>query len=318
MFRLRRQSVYTLVAACLIRLGRSRIASAIVVTTSLAILGASLNLVGCAKIFAQYGSLYDAGIIPVSTDNPYLAANSFIAQEMERSSFLSFFIQEKGAPHAIQIRRSGKNLSMYYPKLKQVYLASKSSAGSATRQWLITGPFNMSRPDFLEIRRLKLDLRHEPALFFASNVRDSGGVIGDGNPAKIQPKIVVVHPTPTPTPKKKRKRVAKASSASSDSATAGQNASGVAVIATPKPNADQQAIALSKNFARRALNGDLIHQVNFDGESLESIASWYTGAVGNLGAISSANKLEPGHKLKRGESILIPVNLVKTLVRKDK
>lgn len=316
MFRLRRQSVYHLLPACFRRLDRALFTGALISVTTFTIVGAGLNLTGCSKSFAQYGSLYDAGILPLSTDNPYLAANAFLAQEIERSSFLGAFVNEKGAPHAIQVKRGGKSLSLYYPKSKQTYLASKVSSGATTRQWLISGPYNMSRPDFLEIRRLRLNLRAEPSLFFASTENENSINDIHRNGDKIQPQIVVVQPTPTPTPKKKRRVVKSPGIVKGDAQAVG--GSGEVIKAPPTPNADQKAIELSKKFAPRAINGDLIHQVNFDGESLESISSWYTGAIGNLGAISSANKLEPGHKLKRGESILIPVNLVTTLVRKDK
>lgn len=284
-----------------------------VLLNSLFIVSLGLAASGCSKYFSKYGSLYDAGILPLSTENPYMATNSFIAQEMQRSSFLTSFIKEKGAPHAIQIKRDGKSLTLYYPRNKTFYSASKVSEGATTRQWLTTGPFKMSRPDFLELRGLKLNLRDEPALFFGDPVKDPVDLISDRPAPKIQPQIVVVQPTATPKVRKKNKLKGQVSS--KDGAA---KANPTSINPTPLPNADQQAISLSKQFAPRALNGDLIHLVNFEGESLESISSWYTGSLGNLGAISIANNLEPGQRLKRGESILIPVNLVKNLVRKDK
>lgn len=283
-----------------------------ILLTSALFVSLVLAVSGCSKYFTKYGSLYDAGILPLSTDNPYIATNSFISQEMQRSSFLNNFIRDKGGPHAIQVKRDGRSLIFYYPRSKIIYLASRVSAGSATRQWLITGPFKMSRRDFLEIRRLNPNLREEPILLAVNRAGDTIESIPDESMSKIHPQILVIQPTATPKPKKK-KRLNRESSK-------GVGTKNDALIVKPAllPNADQQAISLSKNFAPRALNGDLIHQVNYDGETLESISSWYTGSLGNLGTISTANKFEPGHSLKRGESVLIPVNLVKNLVRKDK
>ena len=76
-------------------------------------------------------------------------------------------------------------------------------------------------------------------------------------------------------------------------------------------NSDQQAIAISKGFARRTGNGDLIHSVRTSSESLESIAKWYTGSSEKASLLASENNLSPTESLTPGLEIKIPLKELK-------
>jgi len=80
-------------------------------------------------------------------------------------------------------------------------------------------------------------------------------------------------------------------------------------------NTDQQAIAMSKGFAERADNGDIIHTVRYLDESLVAISKWYTGKNDNIEKIQKANNLEPSQSLKPGDRIRIPLNIASNLRR---
>ena len=116
---------------------------------------------------------------------------------------------------------------------------------------------------------------------------------------------VVPTPAPTPKPKPKKKTPPKIITSTGDVG-----------IPTPVPewkplNSDQQALQMAQGFAERAANGDVIHTVTGESESLEALAEWYTGAPGNAKALAEANGIADGEKLAAGKRIQIPLKMIK-------
>ncbi len=57
--------------------------------------------------------------------------------------------------------------------------------------------------------------------------------------------------------------------------------------------------------------GDLVHYVGYEGETLSMITRWYTHDIGNLSRIIRINTLKNPDKLNLGDAIVIPQYLIK-------
>lgn len=254
-----------------------------------------------------FSSLANRGILPLSTSNPYLGSNLFIAHEAELSPVLFNFLQRKGAPTAIEViedERGRSRLVLYYPRDKEVYTADKYHQKDVY-EWIVRGPYAVQRKDYRSLMSLETAILGEP-VFVIHGEQYRFRFQQPQVPSRIlNPEILVTAPTPTPTaiPIIRRKK----------SVTPPK-----AKIETPAPknepfhplNSDQQAIAISQGFAERAPNGDVVHTVAVDDESLSSIATWYTGSAGNEEKIASANGLKSGATLAKGTRVTIPMSLV--------
>ncbi len=130
------------------------------------LIGLSLILLlsGCAATTAPKNPLVNRGILPLSTNNPYLGSNLAVATEAERSSYLFQFLKSRGAPVAIEIEQdkfSAPHLVMYYPREKEVFVAVLDQR-ETSYQWVVTGPFGIEREDFRKLAELNTALAGEP------------------------------------------------------------------------------------------------------------------------------------------------------------
>jgi len=69
---------------------------------------------------------------------------------------------------------------------------------------------------------------------------------------------------------------------------------------------------LPQNFAADYCKKCYRHTVRWSGESLSLIARWYTGASGNWRKLGKANPRINPHRIKKGNFIMIPPELLKT------
>ncbi|MBX7145264.1 MAG: hypothetical protein K1X79_12490 [Oligoflexia bacterium] len=104
-------------------------------------------LTGCSQQIHGHHHLVERlnnrGMVGVSANNPYIAANLLLTREMELSSDLKGFIEHRGLPGALEVKRETFGplfLHFYYPKEKQSY----SLEDIGDQSWLIKGPFPLS------------------------------------------------------------------------------------------------------------------------------------------------------------------------------
>lgn len=260
-----------------------------------------LFLISCTPASINtFESLLNKGMLPLSPDNGYVGSNLFLSQEFSKSTHLFNFLKARGAPLAIQLNASrfgSPELSMYYPMDKEYYIADLVK-DDLTYQWITRGPFRIERKDYREISRSTSDLG-EPLFVYR------------GQPFQFKKKpeptpTPTIAPSPTATPKPKKKKIATSST---------PVITGPAATPTPdvwKPlNADQQALLMSQGFAERAQNGDVIHTITSDGQTIEKISEWYTGNASNASAIRQANALSADGAPKIGTRIQIPLSMIK-------
>ena len=256
----------------------------------------------CTSPPTPFAGLPEKGILALSTRNPYLGTNLFIAREAEHSNVLYHFLENRGAPQAIELTKddsSSPQLFMFYPGEKEVFSAIQSRAleDPLYGEWIVRGPFAMNRTDYKTLKSVFSRFPGEPVFMvkgkkhrFRSNPRQQ-------LPQYLHAKI---RPTPTPVPTKQKRR---------------------ARVTTPTPHAtptsavpqnfDQQALAVSKGHAFQDKNGDILHKVSKFDQTLQDIALWYTGDKSTAKKIAATNNIKPDEPLTLGQEIRVPATLVK-------
>lgn len=281
----------------------------------------ALPFVSCVPSNSTYPSLSNQGALGLSTNNPYLGTNLFLSREMESSNYLHNFLRGAGAPVAIEIidpPLAPTRMLMFYPTKKVVY-AADLLVRDESRQWIVQGPFPIDRRDFRNLLQMELSMHGEPVfLINGKQVRYPG----ERNKPNIQRIIEPVIPTPKPTarpvirrPKPKVAAEAQPQAAApqvTPSTSVGVDIPGLGKDFKPL-NTDQQAYLMSKGYAERSNDGDVIHSVSSDKETLQEIAKWYTGSEDKAGEIATLNGVKDGTPLVAGTRLRIPMNLLTNL-----
>ncbi len=266
------------------------------------------------EIEREFPGLADRGILPLSTSDPYLASNAFIAKEAETSAYLHNFLKTRGGPMAIEISdsyTSFPHMVMFYPRSRQVYAAERVSRKvpgqiAPVREWMVRGPYAIERKDYRELAELDSSMVGEPVFMLRGReVRFTQERPVSPTPEKVLIPVLPPMPQPTPTPVKKRLP---------------PKAPIIKVQGEPaitegewKPlNSDQQALLMAQGFAERAENGDLWHVVKGDSETLELIAKWYAEPSA-VDEIARVNGLVAGQALLAGTKVRVPLKLLKKL-----
>lgn len=255
--------------------------------------------------------LVNAGLLPLSPADPFVGANVFIAKEMERSSYLYHFVETHGAPDAIEIVErtfEPTKVLLFYTKDNAVYSMVPRDR-EALRQWIIRGPFQMNWKDIKELRRMEHDKRKRPVLYvWGRELRL--------NESPTQPIARVIHPVipPPPPPKPKKPKVLPTPKPVSPEEL--ERRKELAQVTTDpkkfKPlSMDQQAILISKGYVERASNGDAVHTVRRNNETLGLVARWYTGSADTVEKIAELNGLDSKDSLLPGSTVRIPIAVLK-------
>ena len=273
----------------------------------------------CAPRVQSFDSLKNQGPLALSSANPTLGANLFLAREAERSSFLFDFLKGRGGPAALEITESdfgSTRLYLYYPRDKEVYAADiQPAAKGDSYQWIVRGPYAIERKDYKNLMRLDLASAGEPIF----EIRGRPWRFRFQEEELPQKRISApLPPPPAPTPRvvaKPKKKVIKVPAEQPQAASA--------AIASPPPgipdssgrfvplNTDQQALQIAKGFAERADNGDVIHVIKSETETTTLLARWYTGADGNSKEIAEYNGISEAEIFTIGRRVRIPFKLVK-------
>lgn len=266
-----------------------------------AVVVAALAALACSTTSPHIAPLLNQGLIPVSSDNPYVGSNLFLGKEMERSTYLYNFLRQRGAPQAIELRGPSEGSAearLYYSGRREYYIATPSvDKATKTREWNIRGPYAVERENFRQVSLLPATDRAVVEVFGRKEIFGQEAIALERK--HISPAFV---PTPTPVPTPRPRPIKKPT---------GQ---GGAAAATPTPatpmNFDQRALMEAKEFAERAPNGDVVHTVKAPTETLTSISNWYSGSSDNTKKVAEKNNLPEDTKLTPGTKIFIPADIV--------
>lgn len=290
--------------------------------SKLAIAAITIAFIGCSLSEPEpnFPGLSNRGLVPLSSANAYVGSNLFLASEMEKSPALLHFIQSRGGPQALRVierKMRSPELVLYYPREDSMYIAELNASRSAYN-WVVRGPIRIPRHEARSLTPENLELTGEP-LFVVFNqfVRyDSRPPIGFTRPiAVVKTPTPKLAEKPLPTkPKVKPKAAVVATKPKASTSTSGPTISR-APVEQPTPykplNFDQMAILMSKGFAERDKNGDVMHTVKAETETLEAIATWYSADKSKAGEIAAASGLDPAAPLKVGARVRIPLSIVK-------
>lgn len=264
-----------------------------------------------------YASLANQGILPLSVDNSFNGANLFVAQEAERSRILLNFLNGRGGPRAIQIVDDGASypiMYLYYPEEREVFAASLE-LGAQYRQWVVRGPYAIERRIFRELVKLSPGTAGEPLFHLGGrNIRFRPPV------SKPPTVLTPVLPTPTPTPMPTARPKVRPTPRHAEIKPLGTPTPSGAIAPKFDPstdpttgktiNTDLRALITSQGFVDRDPNGDGVHVVKSEHETLEKISAWYTGSDKNVPQIATASGIPEGKELIAGQKVKIPKSLL--------
>ncbi len=267
-----------------------------------------LFLVSCYPVPETASTLSNQGILALSGTNPYLGSNLLISKEAEKSSYFFNFLVGRGAPVGLEVRSNtlrSESLHLYYPKELEFYIAELDTH-TKPPEWIVRGPYAINREQYRELNRMKESMDVEPVFMIW------------GKPYRFSakhdhPKVKVLQAPPLPTPKPTIKPRVKPKPQTGETAESSAPTQVINPLEFKPLNTDQQAIAISKGFAERADNGDLIHTVKLENETIERIAKWYTGTDHNGKELITTNGLSEDPLLLPGQRIRVPLKLIKQL-----
>lgn len=246
--------------------------------------------------------LANRGPIPLSPSNPYLSANLFVSKEMERSKVLKGFIRFRGAPDAVEIKRSTLRplrVFLFYLRDVEVYSLEESS-----EDWIIRGPEKIPPQLVTSFVNVPLGtvappLASEEGVF--QGTRELRETEYPGNePSRIPSEDPFLQKQPVTQRAPRR---------STPSAPA---ASPARTKRAPARSADEAVRSSGEvSYIEESSSGDIIHRVTFPGESLRTITAWYTGSTDNTARIARINGIGNVDLLNVGQNVRIPRYLLR-------
>lgn len=297
------------------------------------------NAIGLMKNGVR-NRLLNQGPVQVSEANPYLRGNQLISEEEKLSPVITGFLQHRGLPSAVEIRKEfleSAIMYFYYPQHNELFTFEE--VGDT---WLIDGPTPI--PD---------QLNHTLAAFESSPQSSSPSYISvidadDPNQAQPDPKPTPDYtfsmpdsqsPThkiedtapdpflkrleeqgspprqvPTPPPPSGGFRSVSQSHGSGTPPTqkaydSGQSIGSTGTL-TPQRLTELRS-SVQDSPAEQTPNGDLVHYVTFPGETLRLITEWYTLDRANEGRIARINQVKDPNALNVGDVVVVPSYLVR-------
>lgn len=256
--------------------------------------------------------LNNRGPVPLSSDNPFLAANLFVSRLAEQNQTIYGFIQYRGIPPAVEVVSSYFSdplIHFYYPEKREFFILEQFEAG-----WVINGPERIPPDTQSQVAALTRSLRAEPVLrvqkhpelLLGAGATDrvfarAGDPVQQESNAWSDPSLGIQEPRVLGGTRARETVAIPSSSTKGDfSEERIQEA-----VNRLQENPSGQGAELTPQ-------GDLVHYVGYSGETLSIIARWYTHDRGNVGRLARINSLKNPDRLDIGDAIIIPAYLLRT------
>jgi hypothetical protein len=261
-----------------------------------------IGVTGCISTRADnafLSSLKNRGAVPLSSTNPFLAGNILLAKEMDRSEDLNGFIKNRGTPQALEVSKSWSGpatIQLYYLDRNEYYSAEESGSN-----WIINGPSKIPTKG-VELLQSLTEFGQKPAALELKELNadsSSSTQMPEGPHSEVVPQLIIPEDS---TPKTEESF---------------NNSPLLNPSSQPSISEDpvvEHVKAIKDDIAEEAEvspRGDIVHHVNYSGETLSMISRWYTLDVRNTGRIARINALNNPSKLNMGDTIIIPSYLVK-------
>ncbi|MCI5065080.1 hypothetical protein MRY87_05100 [bacterium] len=304
-------------------------------TTSIRLLLTFLLLCALASCDQSYTPspfrpLEKGGIQLLSPSNPYHGPNIILGEAIEESPNLAGYFHHHGAPAAVEVRKAGRfaeELLLYYPEDRRVYVAKRkrqprslshpSHLNSAAHDWMVTGPYGIGKLDYRRLAHFPDIQRRAVFLIHGKEVRYGKRKRHTQQLSPIEPEVPLI-PTPTPTPTPAAVVITEEEPTEEEDEEGKDSAepkdSRVPDLDDPNfvpINSDQEALLLSLGYARRAPNGDILHEVEGNAQELKNIAHWYLGSASKVHELIIANQYpEAQENARKGSVVIIPKKFI--------
>ena len=275
--------------------------------------------------------LRDQGVVQVSPNNPYVVANQLLAKEASESEVVKGFLDLRGAPDAIEVRRpffKPYRFYFFYLESNEGYLLEPLGA-----EWIVRGPEQIPA-DIVESKLANIKptggkaplqlIRERPKAALPSTARQESPSAAPAPSATVPAAAVpaqgeappVRRKAATPWPETEAPKMIEADTppvTNAIPASRDRRGSGAITTQLPSPRpAPERSAEPQLPPQAKSLSEDVIHVIQHPGETLRIIANWYTGDATNAERIARINGLENANQLSMGSSVRIPRYLLKT------
>lgn len=279
-----------------------------------------LTILGCSPSLyspSEFKPLRNRGIQVLSNSNPYHGPNLVLGRAIEESSNLAGYFHHRGAPIAIEVKHrltKKEEIYLYYPDSYEAFVARPAEEGEK-REWMIDGPYKIGRNDYRRLRNhIKPEEKSPVFIVFGDPVR-----FGDQPTDRVQMASILEPVVPLiAKPQPKRKKIVKKKPKPvqmNDSKNSTYVKARLPRFDDPKfipQNSDQTALMLSQGYAKRAPNGDILHEIEGNAQTLENITHWYMGSTSLIPELQEANNFPEAQKnVRKGTVVRIPVEFIK-------
>lgn len=274
-------------------------------------------------------SLDGRGPLPLSSTNPYLAANQLVMLQSSLYPVIHGFVENRGIPEAIEVKSETfgpTRMHFYYPAEREFFIFEQSGA-----TWTVNGPARIPGTTLAGIMRIR-GRNPSPPLLDPSAITQYGVTPAPlsiaGNPRTISsPYSESDSATPlASTSGSERdpfidhlKKIERAHSRTPFKSVDKDSTFDTTLHSRIKPEESEEQKLLEQiklqqqketsGAAERAPNSDLIHYVDSEKETLNLITAWYTHEPKLAPSISRINEFK-GKPLQMGDSVIIPGYMV--------
>lgn len=239
---------------------------------------ASCSFQGSADSFLR-SELSNKGPLALSRNNPYVAANLLVGTEMANNQLVRGFLQYRGAPDAIEVKRNlmqPSRIFFFYLDRPEAYLFEQRGS-----EWIIKGPETIPPNILVKLSSIPRSSADVPLLIGSTVTKV---------PRVTSPDAALGQMFTTPV----------------------EPLTEAAPLGTQETTPPEFQPGGGGSTVEETPSGDLIHRVSFPGETLRIITTWYTGDVNNTDRIARINGLANPNTLYLDSKILIPRYLLKT------
>ena len=275
----------------------------------LAFSGLILFSAGCS--FTDKASLRDelvnSGPITIDQKNPFVVGNQFLQSEEKKSEILRKFVEFRGRPSAVEVRKRyfGQwKIYMFYLDRREAYLLDESAD-----DWIVRGPEKIPNDILATLRSSTVS--NGTAFEKASDDKESElgqplaeAAEGDLLEQESLPSLRATEKKLKPLRSEMKELPARKTSVKSPPAPGIFENEPEPEI--PEPSGALAGLEEVAPNLHEAPSGDMIHTVTFPGETLRIITAWYTGDVNSASRLARINGISNPDRLAIGQTIRIP------------
>lgn len=298
-------------------------------TKSSSIVLISILLVACSSAGPNYlrKDLANQGPMVLSHDNPYIAPNLLLSNEINASPLMGGFVKHRGVPDAVEVTKKWMKpfrIYFFYLGHREAYLFQDGE-----EEWLIRGPEKIPDEIMIKFGNVRAGIR-KPALM-EKTVEEATPL---GSSTVLRPRESTgpngrSHQTATLTPPPSTGWQGNRETPQGREATPSHSAypsPGQPLEGAPPPGINQEqkspdrtlppatrsaGTTAAQNTVVESASGDIIHRVVYPGETLRIIASWFTDSPENADRIARINGIDDPNLLRMHQEIRIPRYLLK-------